>query len=154
MDPTLLLTVLVAGAAIAGGELVKETTKDAYQGLKTAVTSVFGKRAERALEAVEASPADETARSRLKETLPAIDPRDATELQAKTNVLLTALKEDPAAIQAVDTVARIRLDIDAGGNVVLEDIRGARQIDVRSKSNGDFAMRSIDMGTGTQRGNR
>lgn len=123
MDPILLTTALAAGASISGSELVKEATKDAYKGLKTAVTSVFGKRAERALEAVEAAPADEKARSDLKETLPAVDPRDVAELQQKTTLLLTALKDDPAAIQAVDTVARIRLDIDAGGNVVLEDNR-------------------------------
>lgn len=154
MDPTLLVNALVAGATIAGAELVKETTKDAYKSLKSAVASVFGKRAERALEAVEATPADERARSDLKETLPAVDPRDVVELQEKTTLLLTALKDDPAAAQAVDSIARIRLDIDAGGNVILEDIRGARQIDVRSKSEGDFAMRSVDMDTGKHQGNR
>lgn len=56
MDPILLTTALVAGASVAGSELVKEATKDAYRGLKTAMTSVFGKRAERALEAVEGRP--------------------------------------------------------------------------------------------------
>ncbi len=33
-------------AAIAGAELVKESTKSAYRGLKTAVATLFGKRAE------------------------------------------------------------------------------------------------------------
>ena len=50
MDETQLLTALTAGGAIAGAELVKETTKDAYRGLKTAVASLFGEQTERAIE--------------------------------------------------------------------------------------------------------
>jgi hypothetical protein len=155
MDPTTqLLNSLVAGATIAGAELVKEGTKDAYWALKSAVTSVFGRRAERALEAVEGSPGDEAAKLVLKDTLPAADPRDAAELGEKVIALLEAIKTDQAAMRIVDEVARIRLDVEAGGNVILEDLRGARQIDVRSKSAGDFTMRSVDMDKGKQPGNR
>ena len=53
MDEIQLLNALTAGAAIAGAELVQEPTKDAYRLLKTAVSALFGERAERAIERVE-----------------------------------------------------------------------------------------------------
>jgi hypothetical protein len=153
MDETQLLNALTAGAAIAGAELVKESTKSAYRGLKTVVATLFGRRAERAIDKIESSPGDDAARLELKETLPVIEPQDAEHLGEKVAALLRAMQADPAAVQVIDTVARIRLDVDAGGHVTLEDIRGARQIDVRAKAAGDFTMRAVDMDPGKQRGN-
>jgi len=153
MDETQLLNALAAGAAIAGAEFVKETTKDAYRGLKTAVSTLFGKRAERAIEKIEISPGDDAAMLALKQTLPAVDGQDAMDLGQKVTALIRAMEADPAAVQTIDTIARIRLDVDAGGHVTLEDIRGARQIDVRAKSVGDFTMRAVEMDSEKQRGN-
>jgi hypothetical protein len=154
VDETQLLTALTAGAAIAGAELVKETTKDTYRALKNAVASSLGKRTELAIEKVEASLDDEAAKLALKEALPALAPQEADDLGRHVTALLQALKADPVAVQVIDTVARIRLDVDAGGQVILEDIRGARQIDVRAKAAGDFTMRAVEMDPEKQRGNR
>jgi hypothetical protein len=129
------------------------STKETYRALKTAVTSLFGWRVERAIEKIEASPDDEAAKLALGQTLPAVDQQDAEEISNKVTALLRALQNDPAAASVVNTVARIRLDVDAGGHVLLEDIRGARQIDVRASAAGDFAMRGVDMDPGKPRGN-
>ena len=72
MDETQLVTALVAGAAIAGAELVKETTKEAYRGLKIIVSTMFGTRAQRAIEKVEAAPDDASARRELAHFIPTL----------------------------------------------------------------------------------
>ena len=73
MDRTQLIAALTAGATIVGTELVKEATKDAYRSLKATVAHLFGRYAERAVEKVEISPVDPSARQALKDALPAID---------------------------------------------------------------------------------
>jgi hypothetical protein len=154
MDPNQLWIALHAGAAIAGAEVVKEPAKDAYRALKAAVTSIFGRRAERALDGLEGAPGDEVAKKALMEAVPVVESEDADDLRERVSALLSAMAADQAATQVAETVASIRLDIEAGGRVTLEEIRGARQIDVKSKSEGDFTMRAIDMDRGAEQGNQ
>lgn len=136
-------------------DVAQQATKDAYQALKAAVTSLFGRRAERAVEAVEAAPADEAARQRLKEALPAtIESDEQVELGPKLTALVQAIKADTEVAKIVETRAHIRLDLDVGGNVTLEAISGAQQIDVRAKADGDFTMRGVEMRSGQVPGNR
>jgi hypothetical protein len=144
MDETQLATALVAGAAIAGAELVKETTKDAYRGLKHVVTKVFGTRAERAIEKVEAAPADAAARRDLAKLLPSPSPEERSEIQPAMTALLQALDLDSAA-RPVMAAARITLDVKAGGNITLQYLEGATNIDVKADAGQDFTLSGVRM---------
>jgi hypothetical protein len=153
MDPTILITAIAAGAAAAGTEAVKEATKDAYRGLKSAMTDVLGKRAQRSIEKVEASPGEESARSDLKALVPSLPAEDVPEVEQKLATLLAAFGTDPAVKPIVESVARIKLDVDAGGNVTLEYLAGAREIDVKAKAGNDFVLRGVKMDRGPDSGN-
>jgi hypothetical protein len=152
MDETQLVTALVAGAAIASKQLVHEATKDAYKGLKQLVRKIFGSRAERAIEGVERAPVDSAAVQKLTAAIPEIDAHDVAELEVKTTALLKALRADPHALQLI-TAAHMKLDVDAGGNVILERLSGADVMDVKAKAGGDFTMRDIGMGREKPGGN-
>jgi hypothetical protein len=153
MDDMGLVTAITAGAAIAGAELVKEATKDAYRGLKAAVASVFGRRAARAIEKIEASPGESAAREELAALVSSLPAEDAPEIKRHLTALLTALRTDPAVPAVVASVARIKLDVDAGGHVNLESLEGAREIDVKAKAGGDFVLRGVKMDSGPDGGN-
>jgi hypothetical protein len=144
MDDTQLATALVAGATIAGAELVKEVTKDAYRGLKHVVTKVFGTRAERAIERVEAAPRDAEARQDLVKLLPSLSPEERSEIQPAMTTLLQALKSDAAA-EPVMAAARIRVDVKAGGNITLEYLAGATDLDVKADAEQDFTLSGVRM---------
>jgi hypothetical protein len=144
MDETQLVTALVAGATIAGVELVKETTKDAYRGLKQVVSKVFGTRAERAIEKVEAAPGDSVARQDLVKLLPSLSSEERSEIQPAITAFLQALEFDDAA-KPVMAAARIRLDIKAGGNITLQYLEGATDIDVKANAGQDFTLSGVRM---------
>lgn len=153
MDETQFVTALVAGATIAGVEVVKETTKDAYRGLKHVVGKVFGTPAQRAIEKVEASPDDASAKQALVALIQTVPAEDVAEIQPMVTALLRALDADSEAKRAIQSVARIKLDVDAGGHITLEYLEGARDIDVKAKAGGDFVMRGVKMGSEPDRGN-
>lgn len=142
----MLITALTAGAAVAGAEVVKETTKDAYRGLKSAMTAVFGRRAERAIEKIEAAPGDASARSEVVALIPSMPAEDVPEIERNLIALLSAFKADPGVKPIVESVAHIKLDVDAGGHITLEYLEGAREIDVKAKAGGDFVLRGVKMG--------
>lgn len=153
MDETQLVTALVAGATIAGVEVVKETTKDAYRGLKHVVGKVFGTRAQRAIEKVEASPDDASAKQALITLIQTVPAEDVAEIEPMMIALLRAMNADAEAKRAVQSAARIKLDVDAGGHIKLEYLQGATDIDVKAKSGGDFTLSGVKMGSEPDRGN-
>jgi hypothetical protein len=153
MDVPTLITAITAGAAIAGAETVKEGTKDAYRALKGAMANVLGRRAERAIAQIEAAPTDATARSELTALAKTLPAEDAPEIEPKLDALLIAFAVDSAVKPVAAAVARINLDIDAGGHVTLEDLEAAREIDVKARSGGDFVLRGVKMDSGPARGN-
>ena len=153
MDVALLLTALHAGATIVGTELVKEVTKDAYKSLKSGVSRLFGTRASAALDRLESSPDNDDAANAVKNIVGSASEGDLQELQDQIDALLTALKSDEQAKQLILAIAKIRVDVEAGGNVFLENIRGARDINVKAKAGDDFVMKNIAMDSGSPRGN-
>jgi hypothetical protein len=153
MDVALLMTALHAGATIVGTEVVKEITKDAYKSLKSGVARLFGTRASTALDRLEGSPADDAAANAVKGIVGSATDEELQGLKDQINALLTALKSDEQAKQLILSIAKIKVDVEAGGNVILEDIRGARDIDVKAKSGDDFVMKNIAMDSGNPRGN-
>jgi hypothetical protein len=144
MDEMQLVTALVAGATIAGAELVKETTKDAYHGLKCVVSKVFGTRAERAIEKVEAAPGDSAARQDLVKLFPSLSSEERSEIQPAMTALLQALESDDAA-GPVMAAARIKLDVRAGGNITLQYLEGATEINVKADAGQDFTLSGVRM---------
>lgn len=155
MDSTLLVPAMTAGASmlgpkvgeIVGAEVIKEMTKDAYKALKASLTLICGRKVERAAESVEADSSSDAARAGLALAISDIPDDGAADVEEKLNVLLAALKEDKVALRVAETVASIKLDIDSGGHVRLSTIKGARTIDVKSKSVGDFDFGQVEMGT-------
>jgi len=153
MDAALLFTALHAGATIVGTEVVKEVTKDTYKSLKGAVTSLFGKRAATAIDRLESSPSNDAAANGLKGIVGSANQEELLELGDKLRALLGALKTDEEAQKIIVSVAKIRLEVEAGGNVILEDIRGAHDIEVKAKAGDDFVMKNVFMDPGNSRGN-
>ncbi len=138
---------------IVGTEVVKEMTKDAYRAFKASLTLICGRKVERAAESVEADPSSAAARAGLASAISDIPDDDAADVEEKLNVLLAALKEDKVAFRVAETVASIKLDIDSGGHIKLSTIKGARTIDVKSKSAGDFDFGHVEMDGGKSPGN-
>jgi hypothetical protein len=153
MDTVLLVSALHAGATIVGTEIVKEATKDAYKSLKGAAIHLFGRRAERAIEKIESAPSDELSADELKGIVGPLSEDDSQEIAPKLQALLDALRLDSPAKDIVESVARIKLDVDAKGNITLDTIRGASDIDIKAKAGADFVMKDITMDPGPKRGN-
>lgn len=153
MDTEQLIAAIYAGAAIARDELVKELTKEAWRGLKSAVTGAFGPVCGRAIDKIEASPGDESSRLEIAEVIRSVSPQDAADIAPCLAALLKALQADSAAKSAVEGVARVKLEVEVGGNVILERLDGADVIDVKVKAAGDFAMRDVTMARGADPGN-
>jgi hypothetical protein len=78
---------------------------------------------------------------------------DVPEIEPKLMALLSAFKADPAVKLVAESLAKIKLDVDAGGHITLEYLEGAREIDVKAKSGGDFTMRDVKMDSGADAGN-
>lgn len=161
MDFSLLAPTIIAGAStlapkigeIIGTEVIKEATKDAYKSLKGALIAVCGRKVQRAAERLEEDASSQEAQNEIASAIADIPPEDADEISQKLTTLLTALKEDKAALKAAEIIASIKLDIDSGGHVKIDMIKGAQTIDVKSKSAGDFSFTNVDMENGKPSGN-
>jgi len=153
MDP-ILLSAMIAGAStlapeigkIVGTEVIKEVTKDAYKSLKSVLVSVCGKKVDRAAQRLEDDPSSTSAQEELASAVSDIPAEDAEEVSEKLTALLNALNEDKVAAKVAETIASIKLDIDSGGHVTLDRIKGADEINVKSRSTGDFRLTNVEMG--------
>jgi len=152
MDASLLISGLQAGAAIAGTEVVKEVTKDCYRSLKSTIADIFGRRAARTIDDLEASPSSAEAADQLKGIVGSISAADEKEIGPKLQALLEALKADDAAKDVIESVAKIKLEVDAKGHVVLDTIQGARDIDIKANAGKDFVMKNVTMDPGPKAG--
>ena len=152
MDASLLIWGLQAGAAIAGTEVVKEVTKDCYRSLKSTIADIFGKRAARTIDNLEASPSNSEAADELRAIVGSISAEDSNEIGPKLQALLEALKADDAAKEVVESVAKIKLKVDAKGHIVLDTIQGARDIDITANAGKDFVMKNVTMDPGPKAG--
>jgi hypothetical protein len=149
MEP--ISTILIAGAAVLGSELIKEATKDAYRNVKRAAGKLLGTQAEQALDAIEKAPEDQSAHRALASLLESLSDENRGELRPVADALSRALTEDQAANSALEASGRFKLDVDAGRDVTLEYIDGVRDMDIKAKAGQDFTLRGVRMGG--QRGN-
>jgi hypothetical protein len=150
-EPFTLTTLLLAGAAAAGTEAVKEGTKDAYRKLKDKVGELFGPRAAKALVKLEDAGTQEEGGKELERYVgDKLEPDEATRIQPFVDALVRALKEDAAANQVAH--ARVGLDIEAGGNALIRDIQGAREIVAKVKAANDVTIEGFRMDTGRDPG--
>ena len=147
MDFSLVSGAIGALAPIVGTELVKETTKDGYRRFKEVVGSVLGRGATRAIARLESDPSSAEAKTEVEAVFAAAPSEDVPDLQDAVNVLLVVLADDPAAREAA-AGSNIRLDIEFGARVSIREVTGARNLDVKSRSVGDFDLSQIQMDTG------
>lgn len=150
-DPATLTTLLLAGAAAAGTELVKEGTKDAYRALMEKVGELFGARATKALVKI-ADPAtlEEGKKDLERYVGEHLEPDEASQIYPLAEALVQALKNDPAATKTVH--ARVGLDVDAGGNAIIRNIEGAKEIVAKVKAAQDVTIEGLRMDTGRDPG--
>jgi hypothetical protein len=139
-------------APIVGTEFVKEATKDGYRRFKEVVGSVLGRSATRTIARLESDPSSAEAKTEVEAVFAAAPSEDVPDLQDAVNVLLTVLADDPAVREAA-AGANIRLDIESGARVSIREVTGARNLDVKSRSAGDFDLSQIQMDTGRDSGN-
>jgi len=144
MSVELLLTTLYAGAVVSASAVVEETTKEAYRALKDVVANVFGRKAQRAVDRLDADPSSPEARAEIASCVTDVPEEDADELRSKLDAFRAALERDVPARAAVER-AQIDLDLDVKGNVLLEDIQNAGSIGVKTRSDGDFTLRRVGM---------
>jgi hypothetical protein len=146
-EPITITTLLVAGATAAGIEAVKEATKDAYRAVKDKVGELFGPRASRAVAKLESDSSREEGAAELAKLVEGtLEPDEATQLQPLAEALIRALNEDAAAKQIVHS--RVGLDIEAGGNALIRDIQGAREVVAKVKAAQDVTVEGLRMDTG------
>lgn len=150
-DPITISALLLAGAAACGNAVVEEVTKDAYGKLKEKVGSLFGQRAANAIVKLEDEATREEGRRDLDRHLGNdLEPQEAVELEPVVSALIEALRQDATARQFVH--ARIGLDLDVGGDALLKDIQGAREMVVKAKTAGNFTLEGVKMDTGKEPG--
>jgi hypothetical protein len=138
-----------------GVEVIKEVTKDGYRAFKDGISKVFGSRGTKAIARLEEQPESAEAMRSVTEMLgDRGEPSDADERQLESvfRDLRRLVDGDPVARRAAEA-ARIRLDVESGGHVSIEGVRGATSIDVRSRSAGNFGFRNVDMKGGQDGGN-
>jgi hypothetical protein len=152
VDFSLVSGAIGALAPIVGTELVKETTKDGYRRFKEVVGGVLGRGATRAIARLESDPSSAEAKTEVEAVFSAAPSEDIPDLQGALKVLLAVLADDPAAREAA-VGANISLDIESGARVSIRDVAGARNLDVKSRSAGDFDLSQIQMDTGRDSGN-
>lgn len=152
LDTTTLVETLVAGGYIAADATVKEMTKDAYQAFKRAVGVAFGRRAETAADRLEAEETRDAAKAELVEHIREVRDDEAADIMPSLQAFLDAMRADQNARTKLEH-ARIGLDLDVAGNVLLEDIQGAREIGVKAKAGQDFTLKGVRMDPGGRSGN-
>jgi hypothetical protein len=150
-EPVTLTALLIAGANLIGTETVKEATKDAYRKLKQKVGQVFGPRAETAVAKLEDPATHEEGGKDLERYVSGdLRPDEATEIQPFVEALVRAMQADTAAKAAVH--ARVGLDIEAGGNALIRDIQGAREIVAKVKAGQDVTVEGLRLDPGKDPG--
>lgn len=150
-DPFTLTALITAGATAAGTEAVKETTKDAYHKLRDKVGEVFGPRASKAIVKVEEPTTVDEGRKELERYVgDTLDADEATALEPLVAALVGALKDDPVATAAAH--ARVGLDIEAGGDALVRDIEGAREVVAKIRAGKDVTVEGLRMDTGRSPG--
>lgn len=143
-DPITITALLYAVASAAGEAVVQETTKDAYTKLKNAVGTVFGLRAGKAAEKLDAADTREQARTELATIIPAeLNADEATELAPLVDTLVKALREDAPARETAQ--GRMGLDLDVGGDALIRKIQGVREMAVRATTKGNFTLEDVSM---------
>lgn len=152
LDVSLLSTALIAGGRLVADATVKEMTKDAYQALKGKVGDLFGRRAAKATQKLEAVETRDEGKAELALAIPDLRPDEAEELQPVLQTFLDAMRQDGAARETI-AHARIALDLDVGGSVLIDNVEDAREIGVRSRSDGDFTFSNVKMDPGNRSGN-
>jgi hypothetical protein len=150
-EPFTLTALLIAGANLVGTETVKEVTKDAYRKLKDQVGQLFGPRASTAMAKLEDTATHEEGGKDLERYVGGdLQPDEATQIQPFVEALIQAMQADTAAKAAVH--ARVGLDIDAGGNALIRDIQGAREIVAKVKAGQDVTVEGLRLDTGRDPG--
>ena len=79
-----------------------------------------------------------------------LEPDEATQIQPLVDALVHALKEDAVAKATVH--ARVGLDVEAGGNALIRDIQGAREIVAKVKAGQDVTIEGFRLDTGRDPG--
>lgn len=141
-----IVTLLVAGAAVASTTAVQEATKSAYNGLKARFAELFGGRGSDALAAVEAAPNDPASKTLLAATVGTLTAADVAKLQPFADALINAFRQDEAARNLARSAA-VRIEVDAQGDIIIERIEGPHVLDVKATSGGDFRLSDLKMGT-------
>jgi hypothetical protein len=150
-EPFTITSLLVAGAAALGTEAVKEATKDAYRAVRDKVGELFGPRALRAVVKLESNDTREEGATELRKVVgDALEPDEATQIQPLVEALIRALNQDAMAKQVVHS--RVGLDIEAGGNALIRDIQGAREIVTKVKAANDVTIEGFRLDTGRDPG--
>jgi hypothetical protein len=150
-EPFTLTTLLVAGAQAMTTEAVKEATKDAYRNLKDKVSELFGRRAATAVAKLEDAHTHEEGCMELAHYVGnRLEPDEAAQIQPFVEALVHALKEDGVAKAAIHS--RVGLDIEAGGNALICDIQGAREIVAKVKAAQDVTVEGLRLDTGRDPG--
>ncbi|MGO4172483.1 hypothetical protein [Bosea sp. TAF32] len=150
-DPITIATLLLAGATACGNALVEEITKEAYGKLKEKVGSLFGQRASNAIAKLESEATREEGQRDLDRHMGSeLEPQEAIELEPLMRALIEALAADKTAKEVVH--ARIGLDLDVGGDALLKDIQGAREVVVKAKTAGNFTLEGVKMDGGKEPG--
>ena len=150
-EPFTLTTLLLAGAAAAGTEAVKEGTKDAYRKLKDKVGELFGPKAAKVLVKLEDAGTQTEGGKELERYVgDNLDPEEAVQIQPLVDALVQALRDDAVAKSAAH--ARVGLDIEAGGNALVRNIEGAREVVAKVKAAQDVTIEGFRMDTGRDPG--
>ena len=115
------------------------------------VSQLFGPRATKALAKLEDASTQEEGGKELERYVgDKLEPDEASQIQPFVDALVHALKEDVAANKAAH--ARVGLDIEAGGNALIRDIQGAREIVAKVKAANDVTIEGFRMDTGRDPG--
>jgi hypothetical protein len=143
-DPITLTGLLLGAAAACGTAVVEEVTKDAYAALKAKMTEVFGARAGRAIAKIEVDATCDEGKRELEASIGnELSPEDADAIGPLVAHLIEVMRQDPAARQVAHL--RIGLDLDVGGDALLRNIEGAREIAIKAVTKGDFTLENVRM---------
>jgi hypothetical protein len=150
-EPFTITTLLIAGAQAMTTEAAKEATKDAYRKLKDKVGDLFGPRATKAIAKLEDAGSQEEGCKELERYVgDKLEPDEATQIQPFVEALVHALKDDTAAKAAIHS--RVALDIEAGGNALIRDIQGAREIVAKVRADQDVTIEGLRLDNGRDPG--
>lgn len=148
----LIWGAIEAGATLLASKVATAATNDAYEALKKRIVARFGRSTERALAEVEANPASKEASRALESAIPAISDDDAKAIGAQFTALVLAMRADPAAQPALERY-QARFDLEADGNVLIDQIENARSIDMRAKAGKDIRLGRINLADQDRPGN-